>query len=459
MVDGGNISTEQGEGAAQIFKPQDLSFLDKQMAQQDANRRKEADVRRQRQAAVGKGISSLHDLAIDPMDQNVFANDQKQLYDYAKKNAYKIINQGDADATMEFQKMVANVQNEAERSKNKRELKEKLLPEMAKNGLESYTPEAQDYFKQIHTPLSDEEVSAGKRPAYEVNAVRLLEKEPTDIDAIETLKKVKGQNKETATVGKSPEGAIATMKTEEYTPNQVRQDVSALLTNHTYFNKYKRELDKLSPEEQALYKDDNGKPDPVKYAQDKFVRKLAFKNVTQANLTKPEKDNGLDINIGKGTASNGKYKFVHQEVEGEPGKSAPFLGTAGQTKPQDVIAIQREDSGENKSFMFQDPKHSDRKISLIPKEYRREKDGNWALIAVDKDGKEFPIPENKVTADMKAITGVDLNELLQGGIAKRGSIEESKGEDVVPTVRSEAEYKKLPKGSKYLHNGKTLIKK
>lgn len=459
MEDGQNIATGSGgidSGLAQVFKPQDLSFIDRQMTEQQRLKAEKKASEAKRGAAFDKSLGGIHSLDIFYRDQPYFAQKQKELYDWAKDgNATKIIKDGDPQAMMDFQKKVADLSQDAALSKNAREASEAVGKEVInKGGFGEYVPGAEDYYHQFHQEQSKEQIAKGEKPNWNFDASKFRKDIPLT-KIVEEAQKIKKENIKTGGGYEDPKTGQVVNYTEESYPRQKADEIVSLVAqNPEYYDKFHRELNKLPKEEQDLYKDKDGKLDVIKYAQETLAPALVVQPQRIAHVSKGDKS-PFEINFGNGTASTDKYRFVHQHNEPTPGKSVPFLGTAGGSPAEDEIDIKRTSNGENKLDYFPDPNKPDKKIEVVPLKYKKKKDGDWELVATPKaGGKDIVIPEHKVSAEMKAITGVSLNELLQGGIDKKGKVEEA-----TPAITSQGEYDKLSKGAKYMHNGKVLIKK
>ncbi len=462
MDDGLNISQGQGEGQAQVFKPQDLSYLDRAIAnQQHMQMRKEA-MRQKRSSDLTKSMGSLHDLDVFYRDQPYFASKQKDLYDWAKNgNAAKIIKDGDPQAIMEFQKRVADLEQDAKLSKNAREEAEKAGNEVQmKGGFDKYVEGAEDYYHQFHEPISPEDIAAGKKPDWNFNHGNFRADIPVAKIA-EEAQKLKKENIKTGGSYTDPTtGAVTSFTDEHYPRKQADEIVSKYIAaNPEYYDKYHRMLNKLPAEEKDLYKTKEGY-DVIKYMQDELAPALVVQNQRISHTTKGDSKNGdFNINFGNGMASTGKYNFVAQDRVREGNKSI-LNKLAGTDKdvPYKVISIQRTDAGENKGFFFDDPERDGKKVEVIPKEYEQNAKGDWFLIGVPKGGgKEIRIPEDKVSSDMKAITGASLEELKKG---INGEVQKAAPEaNEKVTVIKEGKKYKLPKSQldKAIKQGYKLI--
>ncbi len=426
MTSGANISTGENSGEAQIFKPVDLSYLDKAAAIEARNRRYNQQLEQKRSSDFNKGVGSLHDLDIFYRDQPYFAQKQKELYDWAASgNATKIIKNGDPAATMEFQKKLADLQTEAKLSKNVREQSEAVGKTAAEKGFGEYVPGAEDYYHQFNAPIDPEKMKNGEKPDWNFD-VSKFRKDIPPTKILEELKKLKQDNVKTGGGYVNDKGETVNYTTESFPRDKADKLVSAVATNPEYYDKFHRMLNALPDKDKSTYKKADGSLDVLKYAQDWAAPNLVVQPQTISHLTKGSSDNGL--RFGNGMATTGKYNFVSQDRQKEEPSGGIIDKITGKktTVPYKVISIQRTDAGENKGFFFDDPDRQGKKTEVVPKEYEQDKNGDWFLIGVPKDGgKEIKIPEKKVTSDMKAITGVDLDELLKGG-KKDEVIEKSK---------------------------------
>ncbi len=428
--EGVNVSTGINEGNAQVFKPVDLSYLDRAIAQQNYEHRAKRAEEKQRGAEFNKGLASLHNLDIFHAHQPYFAQKQKELYEWAKNgNAVKIIKEGDPNTLMDFQKQVADLQTEAAMSKQYGQQAGQLGKELLTKGAE-YTPESHEYFQGINQPIDTSKMKKGEGLDFTFHPER-VQKEVTPAEMHEVALKNRGTLYPTSFPHKNPDGSVTETTVTQFGPKEALETARYTIKNDPRFiAKANREFAKLKPEEQMLYVNPETKqPDPVEYLAQEQAKQIVV--TPKVKQTETQGKSGMTLSFGNGMATNGKYNFVTQDrVKEEP---TPTIFDKNKKKiiPYKVISIQRTDAGENKGFFFDDPNREGKKIEVIPKEYEQTQGGAWHLIGVPRGGgKEIRIPEKDVTSDMKAITGVDLNEIIQG----EGNTKETKvaGSKAVP---------------------------
>lgn len=441
-IDGANISTGEGNGEAQVFKPFDASrHLDKIYAQNQHRAQQQAQQEQKRAGDLGKTFHDLSKIDIMFRDQPYFAEKQKAIRDWADAgNAAKIVKDGDPQATMELQRMVQDLDMEAKLSKNAREQFEGFGKTLYAAGSDAFTSESRDYYLKFGEAPKLEK---GQKPDWNFDSSKIRKEIPFTKIA-EEAQKLKKENFKTGGGYVNEKGETVNYTQEQY-PRQASDKIAAMvIKNPEYFDKFHRMLMNIPEEEQMLYADKDGKLDVVKFAQDQLAPALEVKPQTVSHITKGSKGN--DLSFENGMASNGKYNFVTQDREQEVPTPDILDKNKKKAIPYKVISIQRTDAGENKGFFFDDPSREGKKVEVIPKEYEQKENGDWVLVGVPKNGgKEVRIPEKDITSDMKAITGVDLNELLKGD--KKGqSLEGSKPvENEKVVVMKDGKKYKLPK--------------
>ena len=184
-------------------------------------------------------------------------------------------------------------------------------------------------------------------------------------------------------------------------------------------------------------------------------------------------EKGTSYNFSSGGASNKNWNFVYSTgkpspdfnwIAEYPELNPPLIETL-KTVTSDVVErvrIQRistEKENEPFSITF-DASGNRKKATLI--QWQRKKGGEWELLVIhsikDKEtGKMKPefkaIPNKYAWPDIKAQTGEkDDPGMTLERFLKEAGIEKEKqpeGKGTIPTINTQAEYEKLPSGTKY----------
>lgn len=332
MEDGLNISQGINEGAAQVFKQPDLSFLDKQIAEQQREKAANQAAQQRRAADMNKGINSLHNIDTFFRDQPYFATKQKELYDWAKDNANKIVKEGDPMATIELQRKVADLQNDVNLSKNAREHYESVGKKvLGEGGMQNYLPGANEYHDSFIKELTPEEIASGKKPDWNYDESKFQKETPL----YSIIKNAKSAKPEVA--HKTGSGTIDPVtgqaynwETKSYTPEEAQQliDVTTL-QNPVERESLHAQLQRSSDETKKKYIDENGKVNLRQYAYDVLSPSLVINPETVGKVsskggggyTKEQAENAAEttqvFNAGKDDKGNtrtvkaiGNYSFT-----------------------------------------------------------------------------------------------------------------------------------------------------
>lgn len=147
MADFDPIASGQdiGEGWAQVFKPyEDDTYIKALEAGAKKKERKEEEGKA-RQKSIMEGLSGIKKLDILSGDQPEFAKKQAEIYKYTSDNIDDLM-KGNPAKTVEFNRLLTQIANDAAHSKNYREEHEKLGIILATHP-DIYTTDAKEAWK------------------------------------------------------------------------------------------------------------------------------------------------------------------------------------------------------------------------------------------------------------------------------------------------------------------------
>ncbi len=421
MEQGNNVATEIGSGQAQVFRPNDLSYIDRAIAQQNVDKRRKREEENQRLGEVSKGLSSLHKLDIFHAHQPYFADKSKELYDKTARLAPKI-KAGDYAAKAEVEKDIADLQTEAVLSKHYREQVGEIGKELIKNK-DSYTPESHDYYQELNKKIDPSKFKEGEGIDYNIDPTR-IQKEISAKELLNYAQDIKQKNRKTGGYYKDPKtGQNVNTHTEGFSRSDADEVVDSMLKDPIVYAQYSRDANRIKdPAEKMLYMKSDGTLDVGKYAQDKMSPNLMYKSETTATASGGGKS-GMEINIGEGSASNELYDFTAEEKM-EP--DLPSGTPGGPVKKGEVVREITVSPKKNTTIKFQGlPDPEDPNVSVNARIDRFVKRGNGKIVAIGQmaDGSEYVNDyekiKNSVTGDIKT----NWDELVKGGIFKRGVAE------------------------------------
>lgn len=456
-TDGLNISTNESNGSAQVLRPFDTSYLDRQMQIRQKQESDRATRSQKNVSDLSKQLQSLNKLDIFHRDQPVFQKKNAELWDFANKNIGKI-RSGDTGTKLEIDKMVADLENEAQLSKADRENFERANVALATSGkAANLRPEAHDYLEKFASPEN-----AGK---YGFDPSQLKFNSNLGDWANKELIPVAKMQSEKGKVFSQPDanGIVTTVKKHNFTPAEAENLVKERITQDaSMLEQASYDFSKLTDEEKQLYKD------PVTFASKKLAPSLVIKD-DEADIKHVGKNNEFNLSIGDGVAKNEKWTFVSEDKK-NPEKPLSIMEKLTGKKPEDTgtiksVKIKYNGKGENPAFNVKDPKHPNRTFIGIPDRIDFTKDGA-KYVVIDKDTKkEVEIPEEQVPAEMKVDLGATATEIVKTGILENPvkSAKDTgagKVKEEIVTITSQEEYDALPKGAKYKDSkGKTATKK
>lgn len=292
-----NISSGIGTGEAQVFRPYESNYGAKAY---DIYQQKE-DVRRKRESDVYNDLGKVKVEGIFFKHQPVFAQKQKDLYEYVKNNI-DALRKGDADKTIEYQQMLTKLGTDIglskeaskeyvdifkEYSNNQGKYDDNVMDELNKFG--GYDPNS-DQFDMPDRGWLQEKIDLGK-DARE-NLVPLFDK----------------IKKESQTAVPQSDGSVRTVKTEDLTEDDVKNvAVNFRLNDPRIHAQAYRDYKKVNPDTEptdedlkGFYFEKYGKP---------FIKSEKF-----TTLTKGE-GKGMSLMFGGGnTAENDDVRVVVKDT-------------------------------------------------------------------------------------------------------------------------------------------------
>lgn len=143
-----------GEGWAQVFKPYEDDNYTKALELAAKKKEKAEEAGKAKQKDIMKELSGIKKIDILPDDQEKFADKQLQLYKYVSDNIDDLM-KDNPQKSIEFNRMMTELANDAAHSKNYREEHEKLGYFMAQHP-DIYTKEAKEAWKADGTSSFDD---------------------------------------------------------------------------------------------------------------------------------------------------------------------------------------------------------------------------------------------------------------------------------------------------------------
>lgn len=307
--DGLNISTGLGEGMAQVLNPYHNKYLDDLIGQKKT---RILEGNKREQEALGK-LSSLNKLDIFFRDQPKFQQMQKDLRDSTMKNIYKI-REGDPTAIGELQQQIADIENEANLSKNTREQYENLAKEvlMKKN---EYRPQTHDYLEKF---ASNENIGN-----YNFDYSNIKKNLDLYQDFRQNLLPTFEQAKEKGQIAiPQSDGSVKTIKTEEFTDKDAVNLAKTYLSDPVRLEQANYDFSQLPPEKQEQYGGDI-----LNWYKDSYLKPYIQKE-TFTSRTEPESKSSQEkknVNVTYDIGKDGKEIVTFSKQEGIENKPLDFI--------------------------------------------------------------------------------------------------------------------------------------
>jgi hypothetical protein len=357
-----------GKGEAQVFEPIKSNYEDAYKVQEHR-----AAVRQKKESDVYKSLPTLNKIDILPQHQQIFADKQQDLYDYARKNIGKL-REGDAGATMEFQQKISKLQNDANISKNIKDQYEKFLTPDALNKLSDdsidYVHDFTGYDKETDqfVPLDVKQLK--NKVDWVDQAQKHIKVNPVT-RSVERYDPVTGQV-DSSFSNKTPEAQL---------DQQIKDN---LFGNDEVYSAV------LSDYNKAVAKGMTKAQDVYSFYKER-VKPGLMVDIQKFGTTKPNQEG---MSVGSGSMKNKNFSFAYQK---DPGANIQ------------TISIARNDAAENKPLEFVTDEGES--IYASPIEYKKIGNQKWVLNVVDKEGDMYSLDASKNAAKMKTNYDVSLDDL------------------------------------------------
>lgn len=301
-----------GEGWAQVFKPYEDKYADK-INELTVKKKEEQD---KTAKGIASSLGALDKIDILPGDQKMFADMQKDIYDYSQKNI-DALRKGDPDATMNFQRKLTDYQNKAAHSKDYREQNDKIGFHISTNS-DKFDPnwrtnwlsDASSSFNPDGSPKSVDITKYSPKQA-EFNDVEFWNK------ALDTYK----PSAEKRVVEDPLTGKVVTHDNEFYNdPNAIAKD---LLGNQQYYEKVFTTVNSMPEEQRKALQEKSLKEGGsgntyVEYTKDEFLKRKGLKQeggVRFDEQKKPEEATNVNFSNQNGSFSTKKFNYNYFEDE------------------------------------------------------------------------------------------------------------------------------------------------